>query len=108
DEPGKSIEAEISGGRIHSYKITMSAGQFAGLEIQQRGIDVAERLFASDGKLVAEFDDELRPQEQEEAEFVAEPGGTYRLDITAKFKGASGRYEIRLVEVRGASERDRL
>jgi len=86
----------------------VSTGQFVSVTVQQHGIDVGEKVFAPDRKLVAEFDEELRPQEEERAEFVAETDGPYRLDVVAKFKGASGRYEIRLAEVRVATEHDRL
>ena len=106
-EPGKSVENEISGGQTQSYRITLSGGQFVSVIVQQRGIDVIEKLFASDGKLVAQFDSELRPQEAETADFVAETAGVYRLDVKAKIKGAVGRYEIRIAEIRAANEQDR-
>src|SRR5712692_1074303 len=107
-EQGKVIERELVGGQTHSYQLKLSAGQFASVIVQQRGIDVIERLFAPDGKLIVEFDDELRPQEEERAEFVAEADGAYRLEITGKFKGDPGNYEIRLMEVRASTEHDRL
>jgi tetratricopeptide (TPR) repeat protein len=106
-EPGRPIARELAGGQTHSYQLKLSAGQFTSVIVQQRGIDVVEQLFAPDGRLIAEFDDELRPQEAERAEFVAEVGGAYRLDVTAKFKGDRGNYEIWLAEVRAATEKDR-
>ena len=107
-ELGKFVEGEISGGQTQRFQINLSTGQFAGVSIRQRGVDVVERLFAPNGKEVAEFDDEIRPQEEERAEFVAEADGAYRLEITSKFKLAAGRYEIRLTEVRAATGHDRL
>ena len=107
-ELGKPFENEISGGQVQTYRIASSAGQFVSVIVQQRGIDVFERLFAPGGKPVAQFDFELRPREAEEAEFVAETAGVYRLEITAKVKGAVGRYEIRVAEIRPANEQDRL
>jgi CHAT domain-containing protein len=104
---GKPVENEISGGQVQSYRINLSAGQFVSVIVQQRGIDVIEKVFAPDGKLVAQFDSELRPQEAETAEFVAETQGVYRLDVKAKIKGAVGRYEIRVAEIRAANEQDR-
>ena len=106
-ELGKSIEREISGGQTQSYQITLSAGQFVSVIVQQRGIDVIEKLFAPDGKLIAQFDSELRPQEAETVEFLAETAGVYRLNVIAKIKNAVGRYEIRVAEIRAASEQDR-
>src|SRR6266487_2896352 len=107
-ELGKPFETEILGGQTQSYHISASANQFICLTIQQRGIDVDERLFAPDGKLVAQFDSELRAQELERVEFVAERAGVYRIEVKAKIKGGAGRYEIRLVETRTATETDSL
>jgi CHAT domain-containing protein len=104
---GKPLENEISGGQIQSYRIALSAGQFVSVIVQQKGIDVLEKLFAPGGKLVAQFDFELRPREAEKAEFVAETAGVYRLEVKAKIKGAVGRYEIRVEEIRAANEHDR-
>ncbi|PZR74361.1 MAG: hypothetical protein DLM73_08190 [Chthoniobacterales bacterium] len=106
-EAGKTVALETSGGKIQGYQIKLSAGQFASVTVQQRGINVIEELFAPDGKLIAEFDSELRPQEEERADFVAETAGAYRLDVKAKIKGVSGRYEIQLTEVRAATDHDR-
>jgi len=106
-EPGKPVESEISGGQIQSYRISLAAGQFACVTVQQRGIDVVEKVFAPDGNLVAQFDSELRPQEAETAEFVSEAAGVYRVDVKAKIKGTVGRYEIRVAGIRPANEQDR-
>ena len=107
-ELGKPFENELSGGQVQTYRIALSAGQFVSVVVQQRGIDVLEKLFAPGGKLVAQFDFELRPMEAEKAEFVAETAGVYRLEVKAKIKGAVGRYEIRVEEIRPANEQDRL
>jgi tetratricopeptide (TPR) repeat protein len=106
-QSGKSVAREISGGQTQRYRIELSAGQFASVTVHQRGIDVIEKLFASDGKLIAQFDSEMRPQEDEEADFVAETTGTYRLDVEAKIKGATGRYELQLGKVRAGTDHDR-
>jgi CHAT domain-containing protein len=106
-ELGKPFENEISGGQVQSYRIALSAEQFVSVIVQQRGVDVFEKLFEPGGKLVAQFDFELRPREAEKAEFVAETAGVYRLEIKAKIKGAVGRYEIRVAEIRAANEQDR-
>jgi CHAT domain-containing protein/Tfp pilus assembly protein PilF len=107
-EVGRPIEREILGGQTHSYHIALSAGQFVSVSIQQRGMDVVERVFAPDGKLITESNSELRPQEADNAAFVAETGGIHRLDVEAKIKGSTGHYEIRLADIHVATEQDRL
>ncbi len=106
-EVGKAIEREIKGGQTQTYQITLNAGQFASATVQQRGIDVVVRLFAPDGKLIDEVDSESRPHGQETLEVAAVTTGALRIEITPRYKFLpAGRYEIRLLEVRSATERD--
>jgi hypothetical protein len=106
-EPGKPIERELAGGQSHDYQITLSAGQFMKVIVEQRGIDVVVGLLGPDAKQIMEFDSEIRSQGQETVWQVAEVAGSYRLNVKAKHKVApAGGYEIRLVELRAATEKD--
>jgi CHAT domain-containing protein/Tfp pilus assembly protein PilF len=106
-EPGKPIERELAGGQSHSYQMTLAADQYVKLVVDQRGIDVAVKLFGPDGKQLTEFDSEIRTQGQEIASWVAEEAGSYRVDVQAKYKNAvAGRCEIRVTEFRVATEND--
>jgi hypothetical protein len=106
-EPGKPIERELAGGQSHAYQITLSAGQFMKVIVEQRGIDVVVGLLGPDAKQIMEFDSEIRSQGQETVWQVAEVAGSYRLNVKAKHKVApAGGYEIRLVELRAATEKD--
>jgi CHAT domain-containing protein/Tfp pilus assembly protein PilF len=107
-EPGKPITRDLAGVESHSYQITLDTGQYLSVVVEQLGIDVAITLFGPDGKQIAEFDAEVRRQGQERVSQVAEAAGSYRLDVQARQKGApAGRYEIRVVELRAATEEDR-
>jgi tetratricopeptide (TPR) repeat protein len=106
-ELGKPIERELAGGQSHAYQITLAAGQYLNVIVEQRGIDVVARLQGPDGKLIFEFDSELRKLGQEPVSQVAEIVGNYQLNVVAKEKNApTGRYEIRVVELRAAIESD--
>src|SRR6266508_1201029 len=108
-EPGKPIERELAGGQSHAYQITLSAGQFMKVIVEQRGIDVVVGLLGPDAKQIMEFDSEIRSQGQETVWQVAEVAGSYRLNVKANHKGApAGGYEIRMVELRAATEKDRV
>src|SRR4030095_14717827 len=61
-----------------------------------------------DGKPIADFDNEITNQGEEKIELVAETSGNYQLVIKPNYpKLPAGRYEIRLFEVRNATEKDR-
>jgi CHAT domain-containing protein len=108
-EPGKPIERELAGGQSHAYQITLSAGQFMKVIVEQRGIDVVVGLFGPDAKQTMELDSEPGSQGQETVWQVAEVAGSYRLNVKAPHKGApAGGYEIRVVELRAATEKDRV
>src|SRR4029079_15497641 len=47
--PGRTLEREIAGDEPHDHRITLRAGQFLHLILQQRGIDLVIRLFGPDG-----------------------------------------------------------
>ncbi len=106
-EADKPVESEILGGQIQSYRIILTAGQSVFVTVQQRGIDVVERVFEPEGRLVSEFDSEFRSQEPDQLGFVAETSGAYRLEVKAKVRDAVGHYEIRVSEIRAATQRDR-
>ena len=107
-EPGKPIERELSGGQSHSYQVTLAADQYLLAVVEQRGIDVLVQLLGPDDKPIIEFDSEIRGYGQEPVSQVADVSGSYRLNLQAKHQRApAGRYEIRVVELRLANERDR-
>src|SRR5215813_8576746 len=107
-EPGKAIKRELAGGDSHTYQIMLSAGQFLKVIVEQQGIDVVARLSGPDGQQIAEFDLESRSQGRELASLVAEADGAYRLTVRPKQKNApTGGYEIRVEELRAATENDR-
>src|SRR5262245_2804721 len=107
-ERDKPIERELAGGQSHSYQLSLDAGQYVKLVIEQRGIDVMAQLSGPDGKLITEFNSESRNQGQETVEQVAEAAGSYRLKVRPRLEGAAaGKYEIRIEEIRNATDIDR-
>lgn len=105
--PGRAVEREISGGERQSFQVVAAAGQFVGVAVRQDGVDVGEKVFAPGGELLAEFNSEVRPRGEERADFVAGAAGVYRLEVEGQVRGTVGRYEIRVTEVRAATEHDR-
>ena len=107
-EPGHPVSRELSGGQRDCYRLRLDAGQYVKAIIDQQGIDVVEQISGPDGALILEFDYERRPQGREEASLVAESAGDYQLVVQSKQKGAgAGNYEIRIEELRAATDNDR-
>lgn len=105
---GEPVERELAGGQQHAYQITLNAGQYLNVVVEQRGIDVAVVLSGPDGKQLFEFHNERRNQGPETIWQVAEASGSFRLTVRATGKDTpAGRYEVRLVELRAATEQDR-
>jgi CHAT domain-containing protein/Tfp pilus assembly protein PilF len=106
--PGKAIESQMAGGQKQAYRVPMLENQYAGITVDQRGIDVRVRLYGVDGKVIADIDGESRNHGREKCEFVAEKSGNYTVEIEATLRGASAaRYSISLDDKRVATQRDR-
>ena len=107
-EPGKPIERELSGGRSHFYKITMTSGQYLQIAVSQRGIDAMVELYTPDGKKIAGADSEQATEESETISAIAEAAGEYMVEVRSAEKTAqTGRYEIKVEELRAATAEDK-
>jgi CHAT domain-containing protein/Tfp pilus assembly protein PilF len=103
----KPINQEIAGGQTQSYRVDLHANQYAKVLLKQHGIDVAVRLLGEDGKPAIEFDADPRNEGEETIEFALKSAGSSNLVVVPRLRTAPiGRYEISLVEVRPASEKD--
>ena len=107
-EPGKPIERELSGGQSHFYKITMTSGQYLRITVSQRGIDALVALFTPDGKKIGEVDGEKVTVGSETMSVIAEAAGAYRIEArSAERTAKTGRYEIKVEELREATVEDK-
>src|SRR5919197_4534831 len=106
---GRPVEREMKGGEAHAYRVSVGAGQFARVVVEQKGIDVVVAVTGADGKPVIEVDNNLTgTRGPEEVLLVAEAAATYRVEVRSLEKGAApGSYEVRLAELRAATETDR-
>ena len=110
-EAGKPIKSELAAGQRHVYRVEMKADQFLKVVVEQNGIDVVAEVSGPDGKTILEFDSESRTQGREEVSFVAEVTGAFLLTVLPKQNGvpagSAGSYEIRVEELRVATDADR-
>jgi CHAT domain-containing protein len=107
-QPASTIQHEISGKNVDRYSIALTSRQCAQLIVEQRGIDVVVQVVDGQDKVVAEFDADMRPQGRENVIVASDEGATYGIRVKPRYSRApAGAYEIRVVEVRPATEQDR-
>jgi CHAT domain-containing protein/Tfp pilus assembly protein PilF len=107
-EPGKPVERELSGGRSHFYKVSMTSGQYLQIAISQRGIDVLVALYTPDGKKIDDADVDKSTEGGEAISAIAEAAGAYIVEARSAVKTAqTGRYEIKVEELRAATAEDK-
>jgi CHAT domain-containing protein/Tfp pilus assembly protein PilF len=105
---GQTLEQELSGGKFHSYQIKLAANQYLKIIVEQKGIDVVVELYLPGGKKLLEVDSPNGTNGPEPVEFITETGGDYLLKVRSpEEKVLAGRYEIRVLEIRDITEKDK-
>lgn len=106
---GQPVVREMRGGEQHTFAVKLEAGQYARVVLDQKGIDVVLALLGTDGKPILEADNNLSgTRGMEVVSIVAEAGGAYVFAVRSLEKNASaGRYELRVEDLRTATETDR-
>lgn len=106
---GQPVAREMRGGEHHTYQVTLNAGQYARVVVEQKGIDVVLALLAADGKPLLEVDNNLSgTRGMEVVSLVAEVSAAYVINVRSLEKDASaGRYELRIEDLRTATDADR-
>ena len=94
--PSQPVEREIAGGQSHNYRISLQAGQFMHVVVEQKAIGLTLVVAAPDGKQLLKVN--LTPAgalESLSAEATA--SGDYRLTVLAGGSAAiAGSYQVRL------------
>ena len=107
-QPGSVIQHQISGKGVDTYSIALAPGQCAQLAVEQRGIDVVVQALDGQKKLLAEFDADPRPRGHEDVVITSDDAQSYEIRVKPRYPMApSGEYEIRVVAIRSADEKDR-
>jgi hypothetical protein len=106
-EPGKMIERQLNGGETQTFQISLSAGHFLSVIVEQRGIDIELKLSDPEQKNLIATDALNITQGPEVAALIAAQNGPYHIDIVSPSKSApSGTYQIKILALRPATEPD--
>jgi hypothetical protein len=106
---GTPIERALAAGQSHNYSLSLEKDQLVQLVVDQRGIDVIVRVFSPAAKPVREIDSPNGTEGPEEVQFIAGASGNYRIEVAplGQIENVTpGRYEIKVVEVRKATEQE--
>lgn len=107
-ELNKSLEQKISGDlETQIFSLSLNENQYAKIKIEQIGVDITAKIFGADGKLLNDYNDELRLKQNEIIEFVAPRTEAYKVEIKTNSKAFTGNYKITLTDLHEANERDR-
>ncbi len=104
----KPIDRELKGDEFHSYSLSLQAGQFLNVVVEQNGIDVVVALFDPKNQKIVEVDSPNGTQGSEPISIIIATTGTYRLEVRSLEKTAApGHYEAKIKELRTATEKDK-
>lgn len=104
---GRPVEAALSPGEVHRYRLPLEKGTLLRLVVDQQGIDLGVELLDPGGTRVLAADRLIGDRGPELVLAVAERSGDYDLVIRAPEAGGSGRYAARIEALRPASAADR-
>lgn len=105
-EPDKPLLRDLAGEQVHLYKIALSSNQFLRVIVEAQDVDVVMTLLSAEGQPLTESDNP-NPAGFDSISFIAASAGDYRLQIRARDKNATGKYDVRLEELRAATSADR-
>lgn len=100
--------AGLGPGETHEYRLSLEAGQFLRLSVEQEGVDAVVRLRDPEGELLLEADRRIDDRGPELVMAVARVSGPHTLAVHAGESTGPGRYDARIESLRPASGRDRL
>lgn len=105
---GKPIDRTLAGDQVHVYEFNLPANDYAEIIVDQHSIDIAITAYDSKGQKLT-YVDGLRAPDQESLLLTGDASGPYRLEVRSPFaKATEGTYQIRVKELRAATEKDKI
>jgi CHAT domain-containing protein/Tfp pilus assembly protein PilF len=102
--PGETVRQEMGRDEAHVFQITLAAGQYLRVIVEQQRIDVALRILGPDGRSLIESDSPNGAIGPESASVIAPAAGGYTVEISSDKSGSVGHYEIKAEALREPTE----
>ena len=77
-QAGTKLDRDLAGGASQQFSVSLQAGQFLKVVVEQKGIDVVVRLLDADGQILTEVDSPHGTEGPEPLAFVAKKDGLYQ------------------------------
>ena len=105
---GTPIERSISPGQAHYYQVVADENSLIQLTVEQKGIDLVVRVRSPSGKQILERDSPNGDNGPEDVSFVTANKLPYQIEVAplGREPRPPGRYEIKLIEQRQATEQE--
>jgi hypothetical protein len=105
---GTPIERTIAPGQTHLYTISADENTLVQLTVEQRGIDVVVRIQRPSGRKSSDYDSPNGADGPENVSFIVTEKLPYFVEVTplSRDPGPAGKYEIRVIEMRPATEQE--
>ncbi len=104
-EVGTPIKREADGNVVHLYRVSVVAGQYLRVVVDQQGLDVKVTLFGPDGQQIMQADGPSGANGPEPLSAIAESAGEYRIEVRLPDKKPpAGAYVINLEALRSPIE----
>ena len=108
-QSGQTIERQLRGGETHIIQVAVAKGQYLGVAVEQRGIDIELKLASPNKQILIETDALNSTQGPEIAALIATQTGLHRIEIVSPNKSSpTGMYEVKILAQRLPTEQDRL
>lgn len=106
---GESVTQQIGGGQTQNFTITVAAGQFAEIAVEQHGSILLVTLFDPQNKEVIKMDFPGGGYGPIKLSLISELAGDYRLEVRSVDKWARIKdYDVAVTALRTAAANDRL
>jgi len=105
---GTPIERTLKPGQTQEFTLNLKENTFVQLVVEQRGADVAVKVFSPSGKVLGDFDSPNGNDGPEHVSFVGSAAGAYLIAVSPfnPADASSGQFEIKLLEMREANEQE--
>jgi CHAT domain-containing protein/Tfp pilus assembly protein PilF len=106
-EPGKEVERELAAIQVHTYWVTLAAGEYLDITIDSDTLGLTATLLGPDGKALITARSQALAVYTTHVSAVAGESGRYQLEVMQRPGGTrSGSYRVRVQELRAATAQD--